>query len=174
MRGLVAGLGAFVVFLAAQCLLYHLVTVRRKLYVMLWLWAGAYLVYVPLFRALPDDAAWLPDLLAAPGDAVTWVSGALVHWFLFAGYYQFFNMADNSVGVRSLIELARGPAHGLALADLRTHYDFDRMLGRRLERLVAAGYLRKDGARYRSTDRGRRAARLMRALKGLLNLGPGG
>lgn len=174
MRGLLAGLVTFLVFLGAQCLLYHLVTIRRKLYVMLWLWAGAYLIYAPLFRLLPDDAAWLPGPLAAPAGAVMWVNGALVHWFLFAGYYQFFNMADNSVGVRSLIELHRGPAHGLSLADLRKYYDFDRMLGRRLDRLVAAGYLGRDGDRRRCTPRGLAAARLMRALKRLLNLGPGG
>lgn len=174
MRGLVAAALTFLAFLGVQGVVYHVVRIRRRLSVMLWLWLGGVPVYVALFRLLPEDAAWLPPVLSAPTDAVVWINGAVIYWFLFAGYYQVFNMADNSVGVRSLIELSRGPERGLSLEELKQHYSFDLMLGRRMERLVAAGYIERDGGRYRCTPRGRAAARLMRGLKGLLNLGPGG
>ncbi|MBI1957813.1 MAG: hypothetical protein HYY95_13760 [Candidatus Rokubacteria bacterium] len=174
MRGLLAAALTFLAFLGVQVVTYHFVRIRRRLFVMLWLWLLGFPGYVALVRLLPDDAAWLPPLLSAPSDAVVWINGALVYWFLFAGYYQLFNMADNSVGVRSLIELSRGPQDGLSLEELKRYYSFDVMLGRRMERLVAAGYLEREGHRYRCTGRGLAAARLMRTLKGLLNLGPGG
>ncbi|OGK81126.1 MAG: hypothetical protein A2X52_10805 [Candidatus Rokubacteria bacterium GWC2_70_16] len=174
MRGLLAAALTFLVFLGIQLAVFHFVAVRRKLYVMLWLWLGGYLAYATVFRLLPGDEAWLAPLLSAPTHAVIWVNGAVVYWFLFAGYYQLFNMADNSVGVRSLIELSRGPSRGMTLEDLKQHYSFDLMLGRRMERLVTAGYLERDGARYRCTGKGLVAARLLGRLKRLLNLGPGG
>lgn len=174
MRGLLAAALSFLAFLGVQAVLYHFVTIRRKLWVMLWLWTGGFILYVALFHALPDDAAYLPPLLSAPSDAITWINGAFVYWCLFAFYYQFFNMADNSVGVRCLIELSRAPGRALSMAELRGPYSFDTMVGRRMERLVDAGYLERDGKQYRCRPRGRVAAALMRRLKALLNLGPGG
>jgi hypothetical protein len=173
-RGLLAAGLAFLAFLGAQVLVYHFARIRRRLYVMLWLWLAGLPVYGALVRLLPADQAWLPASLAAPSDAVVWGNGLVVYWFLFAAYYQLFNMADNSVGVRCLIELDRVPDGGLSLAELDAHYPSDQMLGRRLERLVAAGYLRRDGPAFQVTGRGRAAARLMAGLKALLHLGPGG
>jgi hypothetical protein len=141
---------------------------------MLWLWATGGLAYVAFFRLLPDDATYLPSLLAAPSDAVIFLNGAFMYWCLFAAYYQFFNMADNSVGVRCLIELSRVPGTGLTLEELKGPYSFETMVGRRLERLVEAGYLERDGKFYRCTAKGRATAVLMASLKAFLNLGPGG
>jgi hypothetical protein len=174
MRGLLAAVLSFAVFFAAHAALYHTRVIRRKLWVMLWFWAAGGLLYAAIFRVLPADADYLPPLLAAPGDAVTWLNGAFAYWCLFVFYYQVFNMADNSVGVRCLIELSRASREGLTLEELREPYPFDTMVGRRLERLVDAGYLEHEGKLYRCTPKGRVAATLMRRLKGLLNLGPGG
>ena len=174
MRGLLAGALTFSIYLAAQIGLFHMVAIRRKLSVMLGLWVGGLAVYVGLFALLPADAVYLPRALAAPSDAVTWLSGAFVYWSLFSGYYQFFNMADNSVGVRSLIELCRGPEDGMALAELKRVYPYDAMLGRRMERLVEAGFLERAGGRYRCAPKGAAAARMVGGLKAFLRLGPGG
>ncbi len=174
MRGLLAALLTFLIYLAVHALLFRFVVIRRKFSVMTWLWLGGYLMYVPAFLLLPDDAAYLPALLSAPADTVTWINGALVYWFLTSGYYQFFNMADNSVGVRSLIEFSRVPDRGLSLAELKAHYSYDVMLGRRMERLVVAGFLSKDGERYSCLPKGRLAAKFMAGLKNFLNISPGG
>jgi hypothetical protein len=165
---------SFAIFFLVHAMLYHWLAIRRKLLVMLGLWAAGGLLYLACFRLMPADHSYLPGLLAAPADAVSLINGAFVYWFLFAAYYQFFNMADNSVGVRCLIELARAPAAGLTLEELKGPYSFETMVGRRLERLVEAGYLERDGKLYRCRRKGRIAAALMSRLKALLNLGPGG
>jgi len=165
---------AFAVFLVEHAALYRALVIRRKLLVMLALWAANGAVYLAVYRLLPDDATYLPGVLVAPADVVTLLNGAFVYWCLFAVYYQFFNMADNSVSVRCLIELSRAPAAGLTLEELKRPYSFETMVGRRLARLVEAGYLERDGKHYRCTGKGRGAARLMRRLKAVLNLGPGG
>lgn len=174
MRGLMAAVLSFAIFFAAHAVLYRVVAIRRKLLVMFGLWAAGGFSYVALFRLLPADETYLPALLAAPADTVTLLNGAFVYWCLFAAYYQFFNMADNSVGVRCLIELSRAPATGLGLEELKGPYSFETMVGRRLDRLVEAGYLERAGAHYRCTAKGRVAATLLRRLKAGLNLGPGG
>lgn len=174
MRGLMAAVLSFTIFFAVHTALYHWVGIRRKLLVMLGLWMAGGALFVVFFRLMPADASYLPRLLSAPTDAVTLFNGAFVYWFLFAAYYQFFNMADNSVGVRCLIELSRAPAAGLTLEELRGSYSFETMVGRRLERLVEAGYLERDGKLYRCHTKGRVAAALMSRLKTFLNLGPGG
>lgn len=115
MRGLMASVLAFTVFFAARAVLYRAVSRRghpAKIVVMLWLWAAGGLVYVALFRLLPDDSTYLPGILAVPGGTLTLISGAFICWRPFAAYYQLFNMADNSMGVRCLIELSRVPEQG--------------------------------------------------------------
>lgn len=174
MRGLMAAVLAFTVFFATHSVLYRAVAIRRKLRVMLWLWAAGGVLYVTFFRILPADATYLPRILAAPGGPLTLVNGAFIYWCLFAAYYQFFNMADNSVGVRCLIELSRAPEQGLTLEELKGPYSFETMVGRRLDRLVEAGYLERDGKLYRCRPKGRMAAAVMTRLKAFLNLGPGG
>jgi hypothetical protein len=174
MRGLMAAVLSFAVFFVGHVVLYRCRVIRRKLLVMLWIWGAGGLFYVVFFRLLPPDASYLPPLLAAPTDAVTLLNGAFVYWCLFAAYYQFFNMADNSVGVRCLVELSRAPRMGLTLEELKGPYSFETMVGRRLERLVEAGYLERDNKYYRCTAKGRVAASVMSRLKAFLNLGPGG
>lgn len=174
MRGLLAATLTFMIYLGAQAGLFHAVRIRRKLSVMLGLWVCGGGVYAGIFTLLPDDTAYLPPALAAPSDAVTWLSGAFVYWSLFSGYYQFFNMADNSVGVRSLIELSRGPEEGMDLVELKRVYPYDTMLGRRMERLVEAGFLERAGERYRCAPKGAAAAKVVGGLKAFLRLGRGG
>ena len=63
---------------------------------------------------------------------------------------------------------------GMTLVELKRVYPYDAMLGRRLERLVEAGFLERADDRYRCAPKGAAAARTMGALKAFLRLGPGG
>jgi hypothetical protein len=174
-RGILAAALSMTGYVVVQALWFHAVRVRRKLGVMLLLWALGIAAYALVWNALPDDATWLPPALAAASDPVSWLNGLFLYWALFAGYYQFVNMADNSVGVRSLIELHRSGAGELSFAGLERRYPQAPMLGHRLDRLVAGGFLVRDaGGRYRCTPKGVRAARIFVPLKALLALGPGG
>jgi hypothetical protein len=175
MRGILAAVLAMTLYVVVQALWFHVVRVRRKLSVMVLLWAGGIVAYALAWAALPGDAAWLPPLLAAASDPINWLNGLFLYWGLFAGYYQFVNMADNSVGVRSLIELDRSGARELTLAGLEKPYPQAPMLGHRLNRLVAGGFLTCDpDGRYRCTPKGRVTGRTFARLKALLALGPGG
>ena len=175
MRGLIAAALASGLYVVGQALVFHLVLVRRKLAVMLFLWGCGIGLYATAWALLPDDARWLPTPLAAASDWVNWLNGLFVYWGLFAGHYQFVNMADNSVGVRSLIELAGAPPRGLTLPELEKHYPYSPMLDHRLERLVRGGFLeRRPDGRYRCRPKAARTARLLSALKRLLATGPGG
>jgi hypothetical protein len=175
MRGLIAAALAGGLYVVGQALLFRLVLVRRRLAVMLLLWGLGIGAYAAAWALLPDDARWLPAPLAASSDWVNWLNGLFVYWGLFAGYYQFVNMADNSVGVRSLIELAGAPPEGFTLPALERYYPYDHMLGHRLERLVRGGFLeRRPDGRYQCRPKAARAARLFAALKRLLGTGPGG
>jgi hypothetical protein len=174
-RGILAAVATIGLYVILHALWFHVVPVQRKLAAMLRLWALGTPVYVLAWVVLPDDGAWLPASLVAASDAVNWLNGLFLYWALFAGYYQFVNMADNSVGVRSLIELDRSGKDELTVAGLEERYPLGPMLGHRLDRLVASGFLVRDpDGRYRCTPKGAEGGRIFARLKALLGLGPGG
>lgn len=174
MRGLVAGLLAFTVYFGIQAVLFRSVKVSRRAMALVGFWIAGLPVYAWLYAWLPDDRAVWSAILAAPSDFVTFVSGGLLYFFLFMGYAQFFYMAESSVGVRTMIELASGPEKGLTLDELTKRYRYDWMLDRRLRRMIHAGYLLEEDGRYRTTALGRIAAAVLAWLKRFLCLGPGG
>lgn len=174
MRGLLAGLLAFGGYLLLQGVVFHAVKVSRRAVVLVGLWGACLPAYWLLYGVLPDDREVWPTALAAPSDAVTFLSGGLLYFFLFMGYAQFFYMAESSVGIRTMIELAAEGERGMSLEDLTKRYRYDWMLDRRLKRLIHAGYLIEEGGWYRTTTRGRLVAGVLASCKRLLRLGPGG
>jgi hypothetical protein len=174
MRGLVAGALAFAVFFLVQAGGFHWVKISRRALTLVGLWVAGLPVYVWLYVWLPEDRAVWPVALAAPSDSITVLSGGLLYFFLFMGYAQFFYMAESSVGVRTMIELASEPERGLTLEELTQRYRYDWMLDRRLRRMIHAGYLIEEDGWYRTTHRGRLTAAVMAWCKQLLRLGPGG
>lgn len=174
MRGLEAGLITFFFYLAAQAVVFHWFTVKRRALMLVALWVLGLPLHAFLYHLLPPDAAMWPAALAAPSEPVTWLNGCLLYFFLFMGYTQFFYMAESSVGVRTMIELSSAPERGLSLEELTGRYRYDWMLERRLRRLIHAGYLIEEDGWYRTTARGRLAASVLGACKRLLRLGPGG
>lgn len=174
MRGLAAGLLTFALYFIIQAALFRSTKVSRRALMLVGLWVAGLPVYAWVYALLPDDAGILPDPLAAPSDGITMLSGALLYFFIFMGYAQFFYMAESSVGVRTIIELASEPERGLTLEELTKRYRYDWMLDRRLRRLVHAGYLAEENGWYRTTKRGRLTAAVLAWCKRLLRLGPGG
>jgi len=174
MRGLMAGMLAFGVYFLAQAVVFHTIKVPRRALVLVGLWLAGLPVYVWLYDWLPDDRSVWPSPLVAPSDLITFFCGGLLYFFLFMGYAQFFYIAESSVGVRTMIELASDPEKGLTLEELTKRYHYDWMLERRLRRLVHAGYLIEENGYYRTTGRGRLAAAALRWFKQFLRLGPGG
>jgi hypothetical protein len=174
MRGLLAGILAFGGYFLLQGAVFHLIKVARRAVVLVGLWGACLPLYWLLYATIPDDREIWPAALAAPSDAVTFLCGGLLYFFLFMGYAQFFYMAESSVGIRTMIELTAAGERGLSLEDLTKRYRYDWMLDRRLKRLIHAGYVVEEDGWYRTTARGRLAAGLLALCKRLLRLGPGG
>jgi hypothetical protein len=173
-RGIEAGLATFLCYALLQNTLFHFRQIGRRAVVLVGLWLGLLPLYAVIYAAMPDDAAVWPAPLAAPSDLSTALSGGLWYVFLVMGYIVFFYLAESSVSIRSMIELASEPTRGLTLAELTGRYRYDWMLERRLRRLVHAGYLVERQGWYETTRRGRVAASVSAGVKRLLRLGPGG
>lgn len=174
MRGLLAGLMAFGAYFFVQAAVFHLVKISRRAVALVGLWGACLPVYGLVYAALPDDREVWPAALAAPSDVVTLLCGGLLYFFLFMGYAQFFYMAESSVGIRTMVELAAQGERGLSLEELTKRYRYEWMLDRRLDRLIHAGYLVEEDGWYRTTARGRLSAAVLAWSKSLLRLGPGG
>ncbi len=174
MRGLVAGLLTFLIFFTLQAAVLASVKVSRRALVLVGLWILCLPVYLAVYALLPEDAVFWPEPLAAPSDPVTLLSGSLLYLFLFMGNAQFVYMAESSVGVRALMELSSDPEKGLSLRELIQRYPNDRMLERRLRRLIHAGYLVEHEGWYETTLRGRLVAAVFARCKSILRIGPGG
>lgn len=174
MRGVLAGFLVFGVFFLVQAAVFHVVTIARRAMVLVGLWIGGLPLYAGFYAWLPDDRTVWPAALTAPSDIVTVLSGGMLYFFLFMGYAQFFYMAESSVGVRTMIELASEPEKGLTLEELTKRYRYEWMLERRLRRMIHAGYLVEEGGWYRTTSRGRFVAAVLARCKHILRLGPGG
>lgn len=97
--------------------------------------------------ALPTGAAlWAVHLSALNGSGLwTLALYALLTYALLAySYFHLFNMGETARRVRILIELRE---HGnISVEELKSFYDAGAILDRRLERLVALGQVRYEGA----------------------------
>lgn len=174
MRGLEAAVISFLALIIIQGAAFHWIKITRRSVVLFGGWALGILLYGLLFWGFPDDSVLWPPEWAVPSDTVTFVNGLLHYWFFFMCYAVFYYMAESSVGVRTMIELASAPEHGLTLEELTRRYRYDWMLNRRLTRMVHAGYLDEVNGEYRTTARGRIVALVIGGCKRFLRLGPGG
>jgi hypothetical protein len=93
---------------------------------------------------------------------VTW-AGLLLFGLLCELYVFCFTLTMNSVSSRLLILLLRGGPSDLAT--LALHADRDSLVSRRVETLVANGFLEVDADGPRLTDKGRRTLRLFERVR---------
>lgn len=75
-----------------------------------------------------------------------------------------------SVSIRTMTELVRAPAHALTSVELARLYDVRSMFDRRIDSLVANGYLRQERDHFFLTAKGRAVAQLARLARGAFNL----
>lgn len=174
MRGVLASLCCFVLFLGLHALIFHGWEIHRRARTLVIIGLAAVPFYVLGYALLPDDSSYLPVAWSAPSDVITFFNGLVVYFFLFLGYCQFFYMAESSVGVRTLIELEHSRPSGLKVSDLLQGYSYDWMLDRRLARLVDEKFVIAEAGGYRNTRKGRLLAGVLQWCKDFLRLGPGG
>jgi hypothetical protein len=101
-------------------------------------------------------------LLLAAGPSLGLVAGLAAYAFACELYLFLFTMVGSSVSARLLLLLRQ---RNLSDDEIRDLYEPRGMVERRMERLVVAGLLRRDGTRCDVTARGRRLACLFLAVK---------
>ena len=92
----------------------------------------------------------------------------------FVLYMPFYYTITTSLSVQTVIAVEQAPRGRLAVDELASPSTYERIVQGRLDSMVVAGNLTRDGDRYRATPKGRRVTRFFAALKSLWRLGPGG
>lgn len=105
-----------------------------------------------------------------PRRGVIWLNGLLIFGSLWVFYMVTTLNVMRSVSVRTLVELAQSPSHALSAETLDQLYETPMMFDRRIDSLVANGYLESVHHAYRLTRRGRGVAQLCRMARRALNL----
>jgi hypothetical protein len=97
------------------------------------------------------------------GVSLTAFAGVLAYAFACELYLFLFTLVASSVSVRLLLLLREGD---LSAAQIQALYEPSGMVARRIDRLLAADLVTKEGTAYRVTPRGRRLVRLFLTAKG--------
>lgn len=98
----------------------------------------------------------------------------LVILMLHVGYLTFYGFIDRSITLRAAVELFRNNNAPMRFDELVRRYDPKKAYLRRLEILQQSGFILKTAQGFVMTPKGRRTAILIRFLKKLYRVGPGG
>jgi hypothetical protein len=101
-------------------------------------------------------------LLLVDGPFLAFFSSLLAYAFACELYLFLFTMVGSSVCARLLLLLRE---RDRSTAEIKELYEPRGMVERRMDRLVTAGLLRREGSRCRVTSRGQRLAGLFMAVK---------
>jgi hypothetical protein len=162
MWGVVLAALVFATSVASHLVFSHVRPSRKPERVLVAFMAAAAVIYTALFLAVPPLA---PRAVPPPADFLT---GLAALGFLALGYVEFWSLIERSFSLRIVIDTAAASAP-LAADDIAAAYGAGRglrwMMGKRLEDLVGSGMLVVDGGRHSLSGRGRRVARVFRALR---------
>ncbi|HET8576162.1 MAG TPA: hypothetical protein VFO18_03615 [Methylomirabilota bacterium] len=153
-----AGWVAFAV--AAHFAVFRLVQVERRARTLVSLWGVALMGFL-----------WTSLMLEVERWRIVFGGVALFSAFIL--YLPFYYTVAASQSVRMLIELAREP-DGLTITELRERNPVEEVLFGRLETLLAAGYLIRQGPRVALAPKARVIVGVFRFVRSLWRLGPGG
>jgi hypothetical protein len=121
---------------------------------------------------VPADV--LPGLVPTSHRIVAVLAAALVMACAFILYMPFYYTITTSLSIQTLIVIDEAPGHRLPLDEVASPRVYDQIVRGRLESMVTAGNVTRQGDRYHATPKGQRVARCFDALKRLWRLGPGG
>jgi hypothetical protein len=133
-------------------------------------------IYVLAFLTTPADLGFLPCWMCQEPEALELAFGLFVYASgFFGGVLQLYNLADRSVSLRILIDIAESPAGELSALEIADSYSQGRGLGwmyrKRLDDLVEHRFIQVTGGSACLRLRGQRAAALFRYLRTWLRLG---
>jgi hypothetical protein len=166
-------LGAFwfSVFVLGHVGLFHLRFVHNR---------SRAILSIFICAVVADVLSALVLIAAAPGSAndgqpfAILMAGPLIMLCGFVLYMPLYYTITTSVSIQTLIAIEQAAGGGCDLSELKSARVYEQLLRGRLESMLAAGNLIRDGTAYRLTHKGRQIARIFGALKQLWRLGPGG
>lgn len=179
MKGILLSLFVFILFILSSII--YLKAYRGKKYYRVFLAEAPFmfLLYLFLFRSLPDHLYFLAEPWVEPSALVdfwngTFILGVLFFLFWDTMYAAFLTGFASEVLVRLFYERT----HGLSLEALVGGFGgkekIDHILSWRLPSLLKNRYIVADGEHYRLTSRGRAVARFALFLKQIFHLEEGG
>jgi hypothetical protein len=162
----------FAVFVVAHVVTFASVPIRNRSTVILLLYGLAFVCAVA--SAIFVSAGSLPWVAPSSHRILAVTAAALVMGCAFILYMPFYYTITTSLSIQTIITIDEAPGRRMALDILASPATYEPIVLGRLESMVVAGNLRRDGDRYVATPKGRRVARFFAWLKQLWRLGPGG
>lgn len=132
-------------------------------------------MFVVTYIATPPDLGVLPAFLAEPLWVVDITFGVFVYSAaFFGGVLQLYNLADRGFSLRIMIDIDESTTGKLDSVGVMSSYGGGQgikwMYDKRIQNMIEQGVIAVDGDRVTLTERGRRAARLLRVLRTTLRL----
>lgn len=170
-----AGAMTLVLFVAASLLLRYRQSAQRARQLTL-AYALCLVILAALWRATPDDLGFLSaGLLTEP----RWLDLAAAVFFFsaafFGGVLQLYNLADRGFSLRILIDAMESPHAGEVdrmMANYSRGQGISWMYRKRMDGLLAGGFVTRSNGSVLLTAKGARAAALFEALQRFLRVDP--
>lgn len=180
MKGLVLAAICFAAFILMSAAASHVVRPKRMLNLFVACFAFLVLFYILVYLRTPANLFFLPPPLESRHQVVDLLYGCVVFSFFFHSFLCSYYVLGEGLSTCFLSALREAEPRGMTKDEVvglfRRSDGTDKIIGWRLPRLAAKGYIKPDqtGASYVLTPKGVAVARLAYALKRLLNLGAGG
>lgn len=142
---------------------------------MMWIFLACIPLLTISWASTPADLGFLPRALVTEP---AWVDFTASMFFFgaafFGGVLQLYNLADRGFSLRILIDLSENPAAGAGIERMMAGYSAGQgiswMYRKRLDDLLAGGFVVRSGDSIALTQKGGGFARLFSQLRGFLRL----
>jgi hypothetical protein len=156
-----------VLWLLVQSAVFHAVNPRRRGLSILLLYLPTLVALLLLYGMTPPDLGFLPPSLASTPFHLGLLNAILIHLLFYGVYMVIFATYTTSLTLGLLIEFEEAPVHLLTREELIRLGCFERALRKRIEGLLANGYIQGNEDRYSLTWKGRAVGRLFVVLRRL-------
>lgn len=138
------------------------------------IWIVGFLFYAALFFLPLHKINILISRLDAMRDVLGFTYGVALYLFLSFVYLTFYYMADRSVSATILEIIDNADQRKLKTEDIKQIYDVEKKYQSELKGMLEGGFIIKESGYYKNSLKGHAYAFLVKTVKAILKLGPGG
>jgi len=169
-KGIVISLILTLGWVAAHIALFHVRRPEKMFHTLLILFSLTVPLYPVIYFSSPPDLHFLPGGMSRTPVPLGIVSGLILHLLLFFTYVEFFYYIARAVTLRLLVEMRMSGGRGVSLEEIQREYNVQTMVIARLDAMMQNGFVRRSGACFVTTPRGRRYARISMFFRRLINI----